>query len=355
MPIDVVVPKLNNNDESCVLNAWLVEDGVRVEPGVAIAVLETSKATTDLVIEAAGVLHRVVEANSECRFGSVIAHVFASDTERKEFIASKPKVTAGTELVITQAAQQLIDQLGITRDQLVSIGKPVLKASDIEALVSKRPEKKSTQSAHQAAVARTVSASHAEIPAAFLAVRVWTDRAVAACKALSAREDTLVGMAELLVKILGELGRDFPFAYGVDAPGDVLDAPNVGVTFDAGAGLFIPVTQAPARLTLVQIADVLMDYRLKTVRGSFKNEDLVGGHVSISLNTEDDVLFSIPIIQPGQTCMVSIGAVNAALPDGSGPTTMTLGLAYDHRYINGYDAMELVKAIKARIETADGI
>jgi 2-oxoglutarate dehydrogenase E2 component (dihydrolipoamide succinyltransferase) len=354
MSIDVIVPKLNNNDESCILNRWLADDGARVEPGTPIALLETSKATSELAAEHAGILVRLVDAQSECPFGSKIAHLFASEAERAAWKVERAATPAGAELVITKGAQELIERHGIPRERLQALGKSILRAADIEALVApsqaKPPHK--AMSAHQAAVARTVSASHATIPAAFLAVRVWTDRAVAACKALSAKHDSLIGMAELLVKIVGGLGEEFPIFYGVDQPAAVLAAPNVGVTFDAGSGLFIPVTRAPGKLALTAIADILMDYRLKTVRGSFKHEDLVDGHVSISLNTEDDVLFSIPIIQPGQTCMLSLGAITAVGADPTGPTAMTLGLAYDHRFINGYDAMEYIKAIKARIESA---
>ena len=48
---DITVPRLNNNDESCVLKQWLQKSGVKIEPGDIVAVLETSKAAFDLESE----------------------------------------------------------------------------------------------------------------------------------------------------------------------------------------------------------------------------------------------------------------------------------------------------------------
>ena len=63
----------------------------------------------------------------------------------------------------------------------------------------------------------------------------------------------------------------------------------------------------------------------------------------ISLNTDPDTVFVQPIILDGQTAMVSLGAV---LQEGMGRPHAHLGLAYDHRVINGFEANRFVASIK---------
>ena len=65
---ELLLPKLNNNDEDCVLVAWTVDDGVAVSADAVVAEVETAKALEELVADADGVLHRLVEAGARCEF-----------------------------------------------------------------------------------------------------------------------------------------------------------------------------------------------------------------------------------------------------------------------------------------------
>ena len=70
---DVVVPKLNNNDQSYTLLDWLVEDGQQVRKGDPLAELETSKALTELEAAQDGIVQCLVVSKFQCRHGEVIA------------------------------------------------------------------------------------------------------------------------------------------------------------------------------------------------------------------------------------------------------------------------------------------
>ena len=121
---DITVPRLNNNDESCVLKQWLQKSGVKIEPGDIVAVLETSKAAFDLESEFGGLLSQTVEAGSDCAFGSVIGHVFADENELDNFTAKrKQSVNTGDPLTITRDAQRLIDAHSIDDAALRSRGR----------------------------------------------------------------------------------------------------------------------------------------------------------------------------------------------------------------------------------------
>ena len=101
-----------------------------------------------------------------------------------------------------------------------------------------------------------------------------------------------------------------------------------------------------------------MRFRVSAMRERFSEDDLSGGHITISLNTAPDVVLVVPVILPGQTCMLSLGSIQEELfLDGDGtPVVRTychLGVAYDHRVINGYDAVQFVAEIKRDFETEE--
>lgn len=377
---EVVVPKLNNNDEECVLRQWLAADGERVEADDVVAVLETSKATFDLVSEQAGVLHRLVAAGTECRFETVIGHLFAGEEERRAFLAERAPAGgnggngghgAGT-LTVTRGARELMAEKGIDESRLLALGKSVIKRSDVEALLAAVPAPAGEPaqagagggfeplSRHQQAVARTVSLSHRNVPRAFVLVKVWCDRLQERLQRFMAETETMAGLPECVVKAVAGLPGRFPGFFGSYEEGRGFrpaGAAHVGVTMDVGKGLSIPVVREAAGKSLGEIADQLMDFRIKALRDAFREEDLLGGTISLSVNNDRDVLFALPIILPSEVCMLSLGSLQEepAVMDGAlrVRTSVSLGLAYDHRVINGFDAVQFLQAVKAALEGPD--
>jgi 2-oxoglutarate dehydrogenase E2 component (dihydrolipoamide succinyltransferase) len=368
---DVVVPKLNNNDEACLLRTWLVADGGRVEADEIVAILETSKATFDLVSERAGVLCQLVTAGTECRFETVIAHLFAGDEERRAFLAERAAAGgsggsgSSSTLTVTRGARELMAEHGIDESRLLALGKSVIKRSDVEALLASAPAGETEDvfeplPRRQQAVARTVSLSHRNVPRAFVLIKVACDRLQERLERLMAETETMVGLPECVIKAVAGLRDRFPRFFGSYEEGRGFrpaPAAHVGVTVDVGKGLSIPVVRDAAGKSLVEIADRLMDFRIHALRESFKEEDLLGGTISLSVNNDKDVLFALPIILPSEVCMLSLGSLQEepAVVDGALGirTCVSLGLAYDHRVINGFDAVQFLQAVKAVLEAPD--
>jgi len=203
-----------------------------------------------------------------------------------------------------------------------------------------------------------VALSHATIPKAFLLVRLWCDDALRRLAAVTAASGVPVGIPELLVQAVGSLGPEFAAFRGAAAAARP-DAIDVGVTLDAGHGLFVPVVRDAGRRPLEEIARILLEFRLKALRDEFVEADLEGGQISISLNMDEDVVCAVPLVLPGQTCMLSLGGLlDEARPlEGGGVATrrcVHLGVAYDHRVVSGSDALRLAQWLKARVESPDG-
>ncbi|MGW4967814.1 2-oxo acid dehydrogenase subunit E2 [Nonomuraea sp. NPDC004186] len=355
------VPKLNNNDTEYLLVEWLAEDGAGVVKGDPVVVLETSKAAEELMAEADGVLRRTAETGATCRPGDVIAHI--SDGSAPPPAAPDPGAAAGGPIV-TAPAQALIDEHGVDPARIRALGKKLIKRADVLALLETGTLETGTGDAQplpavQRAVAAAVTRSHQTIPAAFTAVKLDAGPAIARARALSKEARALIGLPELLVSAVASLHGRFPMCFAEPVAADPLavrpsTAPNVGVTVDVGNGLYVPVLRDADRLSVKEIAERLTAYRTKAAQAAFREGDLAGGNIVVTLHTDTAVLLAVPIVFPGQTCALSLCAPQHEFAlDSAGNvvkrTTVTLGLAFDHRLVNGREAAMFLNAIRKTI------
>ncbi|MFI9842311.1 2-oxo acid dehydrogenase subunit E2 [Nonomuraea sp. NPDC051941] len=355
------VPKLNNNDTEYLLVEWLAEDGAGVVKGDPVVVLETSKAAEELMAEADGVLRRTAETGATCRPGDVIAHI--SDGSAPPPAVPDPGAAAEGPIV-TAPAQALIDEHGVDPARIRALGKKLIKRADVLALLETGTLETGTGDAQplpavQRAVAAAVTRSHQTIPAAFTAVKLDAGPAIAQARALSKEARALIGLPELLVSAVAALHGQFPMCFAEPVAADPLavrpsTAPNVGVTVDVGNGLYVPVLRDADRLSVKEIAERLTAYRTKAAQAAFREDDLAGGNIVVTLHTDTAVLLAVPIVFPGQTCALSLCAPQHEFAlDSAGNvvkrTTVTLGLAFDHRLVNGREAAMFLNAIRKTI------
>ncbi|MFF4987714.1 2-oxo acid dehydrogenase subunit E2 [Streptosporangium saharense] len=365
---DIRVPKLNNNDSEYLVVAWLVEDGKPVRAGEPVVVLETSKAADELEAEESGYLHHDAALNTWVTPGALLARITegpqaAPAPAPAPAADASPDTPAPRDAVITEPARALIAELGITPEQVASLGLGVVRRADVERLAGTVPEEtaetdetgRHVLSRVQRAVARAVTTSHSTIPAAYTVVKFDVGPALARTKDLSRQVRRPVGLAELFVQAVATLHPTFPlFFAAVDGDGARLsDAPRVGVTFDMGEGLYVPVVRETG--TLRDIADTLMRYRLAAAEGDFRERDLTGANIAVTLHTDADVVLAVPFVFPGTVCALAITSPQPelALGEDGAVTTRTvanIGLAYDHRLINGRDAALFLAALRMELQ-----
>jgi 2-oxoglutarate dehydrogenase E2 component (dihydrolipoamide succinyltransferase) len=356
--IDIRIPKLNNNDESYVLTEWLVGDGEQVQPEDLIVTIETSKAAEDLTCGEAGVLRHLVPAGRSCAPGETIGKVFDPNSPEaaRPLQAVTPSAQArddDAELVITAPARALMERSGIGLDQVRGLGVKVIKQADIERLTAAQAATR-MMPAMQQAVAKTVVRSHATIPSAYSVVRVDVGAAEEEARRQARQLRKLAGLPELLVAAVSSLHSAFPlfFATPIDDYSARLSAePHVGVTIDVGKGLFVPVVKNADRLSFAGLAEVITGFRLMAASGTFKESDLSGGNIVVTLHNEMDVVMAIPIISPGMTCALALAGTHSEPGDAGVRSVANIGLAYDHRFINGRDALVFLQAVKKALES----
>ncbi|MFI6451108.1 2-oxo acid dehydrogenase subunit E2 [Streptosporangium amethystogenes] len=390
---DIRVPKLNNNDTEYLIVEWLVEDGGPVVAGQAVAVLETSKAADELEAGESGHLYHAVALNTWIAPGALLARVTAeavpvlespgpapsgSEPVAGEGVAGRENAPA-LQPVVTDPARAAMEELGVSDSDVASLGLAVIRRADVAALAARRtgettgavradvpepgtdPDKANGRQAGthrlsrvQRAVARAVTVSHAAIPAAYTVVRFEVGPLLARTGELSRQVRRPVGLAELFVQAVAALHPAFPLFFA-SIDGDearLADTPRVGVTFDLGEGLYVPVVRDTGSLR--EIAEALMRYRLAAAEGDFREKDLTGANIAVTLHTDADVVLAIPLIFPGTVCALAITSPQSEpvlAEDGTVTvrTVANIGLAYDHRLINGRDAALFLAALRTEL------
>jgi 2-oxoglutarate dehydrogenase E2 component (dihydrolipoamide succinyltransferase) len=370
---DIRVPKLNNNDAVYTLTDWLIADEQPIAADEAVATLETSKALQDLVCTESGVLQHVVPAGAECAPGDVVGRVVAPGTPRVPEIPQPSSRAYDSGPVITVPAQALIDELDIDLDRVRSLGLKTVRKADVERLVAQAdllvaqaglaPQagqgRIATLAPVQQAVARTVQQSHRTIPAAYTVMKIDVGAADEAAQRLSEQLRKIIGLPELLVAAVGTLHGRFPMFFASPLGEDAVrlsDDPHIGVTIDVGNGLYVPVVRDVSRLSFKEIVGVMTGFRQTALQGTFREQDLAGGNIAITLHHDPDVVLAIPLIFPGHTCSLALsGSRQEVTLDSDGclstNTVANIGLAYDHRYINGRDATLFLRSLKEVIES----
>jgi 2-oxoglutarate dehydrogenase E2 component (dihydrolipoamide succinyltransferase) len=359
---DIQVPKLNTNDDSYVLLGWLAKDGEPIVAGAPVVEVETSKAVEEITAETSGYLYHLSIEGAELIPGQVIATVADSDT-RPAATTPEPTGSAGTQ-IITAPARARMTELAITDEQVAGLDAQLVRSSDIDALAAARAASVASAanagnrhelSKVQRAVGRAVQRSHATIPAAYTVVKIDVGAALVRAAELVRQVRRPVGLAELFIEAVAALHGRFPLCYGRISDDGIsvilADVPDIGVTMDFGQGLFVPVVRDAAAQTAGDIARRLMDFRLAAMEGTFRAADLDGANIAITLHTDADVVLAIPFVFPGHVCALAITSPQTELMlDADGQVTTrtvaSIGLAYDHRVINGRDAALFLDALK---------
>ncbi|GLX93217.1 dehydrogenase [Herbidospora sp. NEAU-GS84] len=349
------IPKLNNNDDSYILVEWLAADGQEVKQGDPLVVIETSKTAEELESPADGTL--VIRVHSgDCAPGELIAAIGAAVEVAEPVVPEVPPLESGEiDVVITRPAQALIERHGISLDRVRALGKKVIRAEDVESLADPREVVELPRAQRQAA--DVVVLSHQTIPAAFTVVKADVTDTAKLTRDLSKHARTLIGLSELLVKAVADQRAEFPHLFATwlgDGRIRLAEGSHVGVTIDVGKGLFVPVVRDADVRPLDAVARELMDYRMTALRGSFRERDLEGANIAVTLHSEAGVEFAIPIIYPGHVAALSLASTQQEVQPGDEGfmvrQTVRIGLAFDHRVVNGRDAALFLGAVKRLLE-----
>jgi 2-oxoglutarate dehydrogenase E2 component (dihydrolipoamide succinyltransferase) len=165
-----------------------------------------------------------------------------------------------------------------------------------------------------------------------------------------------LGIASFFVKASVAALRSFP-ALNAEIQGDEIVYKHyydVGMAVGAEGGLVVPVIRDADRLTFPQIELAIRDFAKKATDGTLTLEDLSGGTFTITNGGVFGSLMSTPILNPPQVAILGLHKIqDRVVPVNGQPAIrpmMYLALSYDHRIVDGREAVQFLVKVKEFIE-----
>ncbi|MCG3878069.1 2-oxoglutarate dehydrogenase complex dihydrolipoyllysine-residue succinyltransferase [Psychrobacter sp. Ps6] len=170
------------------------------------------------------------------------------------------------------------------------------------------------------------------------------------------RHGVRLGFMSLFVKAATEALKRFP-AVNASLDGDDIvyhGFYDIGVAVSSDRGLVVPVLRDTDRMSMADVESTIREFGSKAQQGKLGLEDMTGGTFTISNGGVFGSLMSTPILNPPQTAILGMHAINDRPMAVDGKVEilpmMYLALSYDHRMIDGKEAVQFLVTIKELVE-----
>ena len=380
MSLEIKIPSVGESITSGLLSTWHKNDGDTVAAGEVLLTLETDKVSTEIQAEKAGTLHIGVAAGSEVKIGDVVGTIEEGATaapakkpEKTEKKAAKaesapasiPEPTKNAPApAAPETAKAPAPPPEPAREPLPPV--PELKAAPRAASDSTPPTAKEGRSTRKRLsplrkkiAQQLVMAQHT---AAILTTFNEADMS-AVMRLRAEMQESFVkehgiklGFMSFFIKAVVSALKAVP-AVNARMDGDEHVQNNffdIGVAVGTERGLMVPVIRDADRKTFPEIERSLADYAAKAREGKIKIEDLQGGVFTISNGGIYGSLLSTPILNPPQSGILGMHKIQERPIAEKGQVVirpmMYLALSYDHRVVDGKEAVTFLVRVKDCIE-----
>ena len=396
MSTEVKVPTLGESVTEATIGEWLKKPGEAVALDEPIASLETDKVAVEVPSPVAGVLGQQLAAVGDTvNVGAVIATVEAGGASasaapaKAEAAAPAPATTApatgesvDTVATMSPAVRRLVLEHGLDPTKIKGSGKDGrLTKEDVLAAANAAPDA-APAPAPAAAPAATGAPGRQEERVKMTRLRqtiakrlksaqdnaamltTFNDVDMSAVIEARARYKDLfekkhgvrLGFMGFFTKAACLALKDIPAVNGrID--GDEIVYNNymdISVAVSGPSGLVVPVIRNAETLSFADIEKTIGDFGKRAKEGTLTMDDMTGGTFTISNGGVFGSLMSTPIINPPQSAVLGLHRIEDRAVVVNGEVVvrpmMYLALSYDHRLIDGREAVTFLKTIKEAIE-----
>jgi 2-oxoglutarate dehydrogenase E2 component (dihydrolipoamide succinyltransferase) len=400
MPVDIKVPSVGESITEGTISRWLKSEGTHVRAGEPILELETEKATTEIPAPVEGTLHTLASPGQTVAIGSVVGRIdeqAAAQPQDGKPPRSEPKPAATSpreERPASPAARQLAADKGLDVHQIPGSGRGgrILKEDVLSHLEQQTtppaeraseappppPEPAAPAPAAPAANGRETRQRMSSIRQRIAERLVQAQRTAAilttfneadmsAVMALRARfkehfqkkHGVGLGFMSFFVKASIEALKAYP-AVNSRIDGSDIVTPgyyNIGVAVSTDRGLMVPVLRDADRLGFAEIELAIAELADKARQGKIAVTDLQGGTFTITNGGVFGSLLSTPLLNAPQSGILGMHTIQKrpiVIDDQVVIRPMMyLALSYDHRLIDGREAVGFLVRVKECIENPE--
>ena len=403
MSTEVKVPAVGESISSGVVSVWHKKSGEQVNAGDPLFTLETDKVSTEINAEKDGVLQTLVAEGAEVKIGDVVATIeegTASETKAekksepaadkkeapKEALAEKPStaLSPAARRVVTEEKldPQEIRGTGkggrVTKNDAVTAAQnratprtsesPAAKAKDDHA-EEKQPQpvqpesgrftRKKMSPLRRKIAAQLVMAQHtAAILTTFNECDMTAVQELRAKSqdAFTKKNGFKLGFMSFFIKAAVEALKAVPQINSRIEGEDFIQNHfyDIGVAVGTERGLVVPVVRDADKKSFAELERDIADFAAKAREGKMKIEDLQGGAFTISNGGVYGSLLGTPILNPPQSGILGMHTIQkrpvAIKDEVMIRPMMYLALSYDHRAVDGKEAVTFLITVKQCIE-----
>src|SRR5262245_29258218 len=406
MAIEVKIPSVGESITSGVVSAWHKNSGEFVNEGEALFTLETDKVSTEIVAEKAGVLETKVPEGEEVKIGEVVAVIDDSKRPAAEKKEEKPKkkepeqkkaepekkpaaVTADADggraepttpaAVLSPAVRRIVEEEKLEPAKIRGTGEGGrLTKGDVLAAVQDRgkvEEKIETREVEPSGDGRFIRKKMSPLRRKIAQQLVMAQHTAAIlttfneCDMSAIQElrrnkqdeftrknGVKLGLMSFFVKASVEALKAVPVVNGHIEGDDFIQNNfyDIGVAVGTERGLVVPVVRNTDKKSFADLERDIADYASRARDGKLKIEDLQGGTFTITNGGVYGSLFATPILNPPQSGILGMHKImpRPVAVDGKVEVRpmMYLALSYDHRVIDGKEAVTFLIKVKDCIE-----
>ncbi len=381
MIIDVKVPMLSESVSEGTLLEWKKKVGEAVARDEILIDIETDKVVLEVPSPQAGVLVEIIAQNGETVAAEqVLARIDTAATASvsAEAPAAAPEAAPAAQTnAAMPAAAKLAAETGVDVNALQGSGRDgrVLK-EDVQNAAAKpaaapaaapapvpagaRPEQRVPMSRLRARVAERLLASQQEnaILTTFNEVNMKPimDLRAKYKEKFEKEHGVKLGFMSFFVKAAVAALKKYPVVNASVDGNDIVYHGyfDIGIAIGSPRGLVVPILRDADQMSIADIEQAIVDYAKKAKDGKIALEDLTGGTFSITNGGTFGSMMSTPIINPPQSAILGMHATKERAVVENGQVVvrpmMYLALSYDHRIIDGREAVLTLVAIKDALE-----
>ena len=397
MAIEIKAPTFPESVADGTVATWHKKPGEAVKRDELLVDIETDKVVLEVVAPADGVLAEILknegdtvlseEVIARVEEGAAAAAAPAAQPAATSAPAAAPAAGGEEDPILAPAARKIAEENGIDPATLVGTGKGgrITKEDAVAAVEAKRSGAAAPAARPAAAAAPVVTAAgdrtEKRVPMTRLRAKV-AERLVEAQSSMAMlttfnevnmkpimdlrskykdmfekkHNGVRLGFMSFFVKAATEALKRQP---GVNASIDGNDIvyhgyQDIGVAVSSDRGLVVPVLRNAEFMSLAEVEGTIADFGKKAKAGKLTMEDMQGGTFTISNGGVFGSLLSTPIVNPPQTAILGMHKIQERPMAVNGQVVilpmMYLALSYDHRLIDGKEAVTFLVTMKDLLE-----
>ena len=356
MPSDIKIPALGESVAGGQIAKWHFKEGDHVKTGDILLTLETDKVAAEVTAETSGALHIGKQAGEDVEVGAVVGQIYES-AATPAAKAEAPKPAPAAAAAPAPAAKVEAEKPAKAPEAKVAPKPepaPAAKAAPEGRVTRKKMSPLRRKIADQLVTAQRTAAILTTFNECDMS-NVMSLRSKLQ-DSFVAKNGVKLGFMSFFIKAVVEALKAVP-QVNVRVDGEEIVQNHffdIGVAVGTERGLIVPVLRDADQKSFAELEKDILGYAAKSKEGKIQVSDLTGGVFTISNGGVYGSLLSTPIINPPQSAILGMHSIQQRPVAVDGQVVirpmMYLALSYDHRVVDGKEAVSVLIRIKDCIE-----